>query len=518
MAFKKLTGVIRSLTALAKASPHEAVISDYLSKKSKRSDGAQKIILFQCPEDIFYLGVFGRLALAIKDRGGFRIEQYLLHSLRPGEYASCLTFAHMRVANWVLNKKWRRLYSSFCDEVGYKSSCFEGPIWFFHDFVKSYFLWRTVKTKEDLVLLKIDDCVVGDLINDTYIRWRPRYTVDLADPYLWRVIRQTVKELRLARSYFSRQRVSVFITSHCNGYIQHGIAVRVALKFGVDVYGFGNRQEFCKKLSLNDWVAAKNPDRYAIDFSSLNDQQRRLELADSALSARLAGNVDRATSYMRKSAYALTDEPVPDVSGAVIVFLHCFYDAPHGYRHTVFPDFWEWACFTIRTLSDANVKFFIKPHPSWIDASEDVYRRLLILFPDVPHISPRVTNKQLAEAGMLCAISVHGTVTHELAYLGIPTISCGDNPHVAFEFCKTTGTRDEYAEALVNANKLRPNKDSLRHASQIFFYMHNLNLPGEQCDLLDAVSSLSKDCDLRKLDEISRMSGFVEIVNKIIQK
>lgn len=516
--FKKYTSAIRSLVGLRKVSSQEAGVVDYLTKRSKRMEGRQGIILCQCPEDIFYLGLFGRLVLSIKERGNFRVEQYLLHSLRPGECKSYLAFLYKRIENWALNKKWCQLYFSFCDGVGYKSACFEGPFRYFHDLFRSYFLWQGIKSKEDLVLLRVDGYVVGDLINDTYIRWRPSYTVDLADRYLWRVIRQTLKELRLARLYFSKKKVRIFITSHCNGYIQHGIAVRVALNYGVDVYGFGNRQEFCKKLSLTDWVAAKNPDCYAIDFSFLNDQQHRLEMANFALSARLAGGVDRATSYMRQSAYLVTDEPVPDVTGAVVVFLHCFYDAPHGYRHTVFPDFWEWACFTIKFLSDNNVKFFIKPHPSWLDASEDVYQKLLYLFPDVPRISPKVTNKQLANAGMICAVSVHGTVTHELAYLGIPTVSCGDNPHVAFEFCNTAGTRTEYAEALLNAQKLRPDKDSLRHASLVFFYMHNLNIGDIQRDLLDVVSNFSKDFDVLRLDEISSMPGFAVIIDKMIQE
>jgi len=50
---------------------------------------------------------------------------------------------------------------------------------------------------------------------------------------------------------------------------------------------------------------------------------------------------------MQNSAYEYMGVPVPDVSGALIVFLHDFFDSPHGYRWMLFPDFLEWIEHTI---------------------------------------------------------------------------------------------------------------------------------------------------------------------------
>jgi hypothetical protein len=56
-------------------------------------------------------------------------------------------------------------------------------------------------------------------------------------------------------------------------------------------------------------------------------------------------------------------------------------------------------------------------------------------YPNVKLLSEKVTNKQLVAAGVKLGITVYGTVAHELAYMGIPIITCGDNPHSGYNFC-----------------------------------------------------------------------------------
>jgi hypothetical protein len=227
----------------------------------------------------------------------------------------------------------------------------------------------------------------------------------------------------------------------------------------------------------------------------LSGQEEKLELADSALSARMAGIVDGATAYMKKSAYTESEDTVPNVSGAVVIFLHDFFDSPHVYRELVFPDFWEWACFTIDTLKEANVPIFVKPHPNQVSLSGNVLSDLKLRYPDVSIIPSSVTNKQLAEAGLACGVTVYGTVAHELAYLGVPTIACAHHPHVSFNFCRTARSRDEYAEYLRSYAKPGIDKLNMRRESLIFYYMHNLCMEEEGRALRDAKVAFRIACN-----------------------
>jgi hypothetical protein len=384
------------------------------------------------------------------------------------------------------------------------------------DLWRAFVCWRSLVSREKLLTLTIEGVPAGDLINDAYLRFKPAPTVDLADAYLWLTIWNAHRQFRRARDYFRSVRPILYLTSYST-YIQHGAAVRVALQSGVRVYSFSNYQEFAKELSLEDWVHTKNPDGYADEFAKLSGPQERLAEAEKALQARIAGAIDTTSGYMKKSAYAQSAEPVPDVRGAVVIFLHDFFDSPHVYRDLVFADFWEWICFTIETLRHAGIPFVLKPHPNQIGLNGPVIEQLRLRYPGLSIISAKITNLQLVRAGMACAVTVYGTVAHEMAFLGIPSIACGHHPHVSFDFCKTAANRAEYAALLTGFATLQFDKAEMRRQSLMFFYMHNLNLGAQDSNLRDAVADFRKASadpaatgqDLvRSLDVIASLPAF----------
>ncbi len=495
---------------------------EYLSERRGHSTPSHRIVLVQCVEDLYYFGLFGQIASSLRERNPIRVEQFVFHSLNLGESKSFWVFVKSRlIDNALHNRKWVRLYSSFCDNVGYRSTSFR-PIGDVIDLYRAWICWRNLHDRQALIELAIDGVAVGDLVNDSFLRFKPAATVALKDVYLLALIWQAYRDFRRARDYFSRAGPAIFFTSYST-YIQHGIAARVALRCGIQVFSFGNYQEFSKELSVEDWLHTKNPDNYASDFAKADRSQDKLALAEAALSARIAGAIDGATAYMKRSAYAESRDPVPDVRGAPVVFLHDFYDSPHVYRQVVFPDFWEWVCFTIDTLKAANIRFFLKPHPNQVVLNDDVLAELKHRYPEISLISSKITNKQLVEAGLTCAVTVYGTVAHEMAYLGVPTIACARHPHVSFDFCRTARSREEYANALRNCGKMDVDKAQLRQQSLIFYYMHNLNVGDEQKSLRDIIAKFRLDCStldetnmylVESLKEISRLPGYEAYLSK----
>jgi hypothetical protein len=484
--------IVRIKRALA-IEPRLAMLAGHFTGMRRVAVQPNGVILVQCVEDPYYFGLFGQIVSSLRDKDAMRVEQFVLRSLNVGESRSWITFLRSRlVGNALMNYKWVRLYRSFCAGVGYRSTAIQ-PIADMMDFYRAWQCWRNLSDKESLVALTIDGVVVGDLVNDSFLRFKPAPMVDLKDGYLLILLWQAYRDVRRAKRYFSRVSPKLYLTSYST-YIQHGIPVRIALHNDVRVFSFGNYQEFFKELSLEDWVHTRNPDAYAKEFSLLVRQDERLALAETALATRLSGGVDSATAYMKKSAYVETGETVPNVRGGVVIFLHDFYDSPHVYRGMVFPDFWEWVCFTIETLQGAGIPFFVKPHPNQISLSDNVLSDLQQRYPELVMISSGITNKQLVEAGMACAVTVYGTVGHEMAYLGVPTIACGHHPHISFGICKTAKSRAEYRDFLRQATKLGMDTLSMRRESLMFYYMHNLCLGDEMMALRDAASEFRMAC------------------------
>ena len=471
----------------------QLALVQYFKSLSRNKSDSKRIILVECVEDLYYFGLFGQIISSLREKNNIRVEQFVLRSLREGESKSWFSIL---VSRWLINNvhsfKWINLYNSFCDGVGYRNATIR-PYKDLIDFYHAWQIWKNLPNNTEVIKLELNGVWVGDLINDSFLRFKPAPTVDLKDSYLLILIWQAYRDLRRAKDYFSKHKPLVYLTSYTT-YTQHGIPARVALQMGVRVFSFGNYQEFAKQLNINDWVHTKNPDDYAREFALLSHQEEKLALAEAALANRLSGGVDNATAYMKKSAYSNSDMPVPDVRDAVVVFLHDFYDSPHVYREMLFPDFWEWVCFTIDTLRSSKIPFFIKPHPNQVSLSVHVLDDLQKCYSDLTIIPVSVTNKQLVEAGMTCAVTVYGTVAHEMAYLGIPTIACGHHPHISFDFCRTAKNRNEYADFLKNAMQLNIDKTTMRQQSLMFYYMHNLNITPEMSELLAIMMSLRMSC------------------------
>lgn len=485
-AINTFISAVASFTNAITPSKQQDLLYKFLKKERRKVTGPEKIILVECAEDSLYYGLLGMVVNSLNEKQELQIHQYTFSSLRVGESSSLLHFLLSQLVIIPIHRlKWTRLYKAFCSNVAYHCTSIH-PIDDLSDFCLAWRTWRGCASNDSLLALEMSGVKIGDLISDSYIRFKPAPTIDIKNFYMLAIIWQACRSVRRANAYFSNTKPAIFFCSYST-YIQHGIGVRVALKNDVNVYAFGNYEELCKKLSIDDWLHTRDTTAYARDFSLMNGKEDKLLTADAGLSRRLSGGIDGATSYMAKSAYAETEHVVPDVSDATVVFLHDFYDSPHVYHEMVFSDFWLWICFTINTLNETGNKFYVKPHPNQSELSKRVMFDLLEKFPNLKVISPKVTNRQLISAGMTRAVTIYGTVAHEMAYFGIPTIACARHPHTSFDFCFTATTKKEYAYLLKNKYKSELSSDVMKEQSLIFYFMHNLNMSNEERELCDAV-------------------------------
>lgn len=519
-----IASIKRKLNALAHLStPNESELAIHNCFKGKMAitQPASHVILVQGVEDIYYFGIFGKIISSMQTLQSFEVDLFMLNSLRVNDFKSLRNYLTNRITHYFLTTKWEFLYSSFCHKVGFYGAGFAWAD--IVDYVNAVKTWRKLANKEQLNQLKINQILVGDLINDTYIRFKPAPTVDIRSFFLLHVIWQAHRYVRRAQKYFGKTKPKLFLTSYST-YIQHGIAVRVALEHEVKVFSFGNYQEFAKELSIEDYVHTRNCEHYAYEFSTLDEQPAKLAQAESELKARFSGKIDAATAYMKKSAYADSSQPLPEIRNFVAVFMHDFYDSPHVYHDMVFTDFWEWICFTIETLQEADIDFFLKPHPNQVNLSDALIPALKTRYPQALIISPEISNKEIVEAKIKCAVTVYGTVAHEMAYLGVPSIASARNPHISFSFCATANTKEAYAALLKKSADISMDKEMLKSEALSFYYMHNLHLTDEAKSLLSALESLRALCKQEhpnsteiknKLDDMADLADFDRFIKRL---
>jgi hypothetical protein len=473
----------------------------------------EPVLVMQAVADKLYFMLFAAIRAKLAALAPCRADLLLVRSINGAIGTGWLVeLKRSALAAWLFSNPWIRAYGSLADGVAYRSTSYGHPVQDWKDWAESKALWRGLQGKEEQFSLRIGGIEVADLLVDSYLRFRPSPTFDAADPFVRRLIWQALRDVRRANRYFGQVKPRWYISSYST-YLEHGIAVRMALKHQVPVWTFGNLNQFGKRLSSADSFHTADFSHYRSRFEALDSKAERLQAAQAMLDKRLAGGIDAATSYMRQSAYGRTDASLPQgLEGAVVVFLHDFYDSPHIYPDLVFQDFWRWICFTIEVLQQAGIRFFLKPHPNQIALSDAVLTSLRQKYPTLGWIASEVNNVQLVQAGIACGVTVYGTVAHELAYLGVPSIGCARHPHHTFDFCRTAQSREAYA-ALLRSFDVQPlPKAAMQEQALSFFYMHNLYGTPEHFELRNAFVGYWKLCDSKAASEADMLHALQALI------
>lgn len=482
-------------------------------RRSTQTRECSALLAFQCVPDKFYFLLFGAIRAQLATRVNVRAELVIVQAV-SGAVGMGLWAELKRSAlvAWLWCSRWARAYGDLIDGIAYRCATWAYPFLDLLDWFRSRTLWLQLQTQGQALSLMIDGIDVTDLLTDSYLRFKPSPEFDVTDPFVRRLVWQALRDVRQAHAYFGKYKPRWYLTSYAT-YLEHGIPVRVALSHGVEVWSFGNLNGFGKRLTQEDVFHTQNFAGYKEEFEVLDQQEKRLEDARQQLERRLSGGIDVAISYMRRSAYGQNDTDLPPgLDGAVVVFLHDFYDSPNIYPGMVFSDFWRWVCFTVDVLQSSNTLFFIKPHPNQIALSDEALERLRKLYPDLRWLPNYASNVELAQAGIACGITVYGTVAHELAYLGIPSICCARHPHFSFNFCRTARTQEEYKGMLESYEIMPLPKAEMQQQALAFYYMHNLHGTSDQLDLRNAYVAFWKACNIEPYAEAEVMQSYSELV------
>lgn len=500
--FKLPTKIIDRARRLLSSMPSNnaiAPIKNFLLNEYARPAGRQAnkpgpVVAAEGVEDPLYYGLLAMLAAEIKQICGGHSDLLLTRSISGSIGTGWVNrVKRSQLIGWLTSSQWWRANKGIIDHIGYRSQSFDRPFDDLTDLFRAFFVWRKYRSEKgaNFSKLEIDNILVGDLIIDSYLRFRPSPQFDITDGLALQIVWQAHRDVRRARHYFSRHRPSLYLTTYAT-YLEHGIAARAAINVGTTVLSFGNLTKFGKPLTAEHGFHTPDTSKYRTLFEKLEDQESCLEKARQLLEFRLSGGIDEATSYMKASAYAACEAAIPDVQGSVVIFLHDFYDSPHVYDKLIFEDFWEWICFTIETLVSSGTKFYVKPHPNQISLSDIAFAKLREKYPDIRVLPSGTSNAQLAKAGITCGISAYGTVIHELAYMGIPTIACANHPHYVFDFCRTARTVEEYRSYLFDPGFSALSLEEMRRQALIFVYMHNFHSDGNDLALRSQFSALWK--------------------------
>jgi hypothetical protein len=206
-------------------------------------------IAVQSVPDKFYFLLFGALRARLPNlRAELVVVRAVSGAVGTGWMAEVKRSAPIA---WLATQPWVRAYGGLFDGIAYRCADAGGPMQSLRDWFQATQHWKRLRTSPEPVSLTVEGIEVGDLLVDSYLRFKPSPEFDVHDPFVRRLIWQTLKDVRRANAYFNQRKPVVYLTSYTT-YLEHGIPARVALSAGVPVWSFGNLNQFGKQLSLEN--------------------------------------------------------------------------------------------------------------------------------------------------------------------------------------------------------------------------------------------------------------------------
>ena len=482
---------------------------EFISNNGKNLRNNKKIIIVNAVKDYYYLINY---KLIIKKKCYSTIFGVWPYCILSKDYKKKDFFYIKYFLKEILNrfekKKWDKLYRSIGIKLIYNP---EDKINFINKFLlfyKALFYFKKIKSKEDVFSLKVENIKIGDLVYDTYLRFRCKPTLNPDDFFLILII------YKAFIFYFGLKKITkeinpeIFYTSYTS-YIHHGISARFFLKKKIKVISGANNSQYNKKLSSSDNLHSENFKSYKINFSKEKNKKNKIKQANLLLAMRFNGVKGNVDSYLKFSPYReVTSDfnKLENIQG--IIFPHCFVDSPHGYGKMIFPDFYTWLIYTLDFFENAkNYNIAVKTHPNstndtlWeLEKVKKKYNKFLWL-------DKNYSNQVIMKSNFNFGISCVGSVIYELAYFKKKSISCGDHVSMSFNFNYNAKSINQYQYFLKNRDKLKLKNFSKNEIAK-FYYMYAIKNN-------DYEKNYSRDLDLKnyKINNSKKLIMLDNLIN-----
>ena len=337
---------------------------------------------------------------------------------------------------------------------------------------------QNIKSSNDILNIKIDGIYFGDLIYDTYLRFFEKPTYSKNDlHYIKQIIFHLFVILSNANFLLENFKIKYFISRY-SSYIFHGALVRFFLKNRIKVITAGyTGHQLRLHTNANDYYSSNEWEKYKGVFSKIRDKKTKVNLAKKEIKKIFGINNAKKYFYMKKIRIVKTKIKKNNFVG--IIFLNCFFDAPHGNGSLLFTDFHDFIVSTLDFYREKNFqnKILIKPHPNALRGNHDIIDNLKKKYSDFIWISKFTNNLDLFKKKPIFGISTFGTVLWEMAYHNIIPIAAGRTSYKSYKFVLNPSTKYEYFDLLKDtiSGKIKAKSQINKKDIYEWFFMHYLN-------------------------------------------
>lgn len=388
----------------------------------------------------------------------FYSEQMLLHGMSKTALtlANILDLKPIGVHGMNVSKSNFRLIKSM--NASLIGSKLDYMISFLQNIIPILSVFISVRNKNDLLTLTVQDCNIGICIYDHVLARNSIPTLKTIKPKIRLQILMEIGYFFYFRGIVKKNDIKLIIIG--DNVYRYGLLFDIARV---------NHIECIAPVNLNAYSMHK----YEVDSDfKIHSRRPSLEILDRLNKADIDDYVD---DYFKKRlsasieqhdvlrAYSddkkiytredlVSDYGLDPEKPIVAVMSHIFSDAPHAYPDTLYDDYYEWMVSTIEFLKKNNdVNFIVKEHPSAPLYNEEGVLKSLLSDLGCSHLLLHESVHTLSILNECdTVVTCGGTIGVEFIYMGKRVLLAAKPPYSGFGVTTDPDSKKEYENILEN--------------------------------------------------------------------
>lgn len=445
-------------------------------ESNKNKSGSNKLILLEFNSFQILHVIFAYIVNYFMNKEKFTVKAYYSHVLLTYSINRSLIQTLKSTIAYYFNLGFFGVYKSFgVNEFIYPKITSDIKIKSLNFHKK---LINKIKNKSDILDLKINNILVGDLIYDSYLtrNKKQKPTINIQSEDFRNFLLDFVKLYFFWDNYIKKNNVKILLVSHSCYTL--GLPCRIGLKKNVTCLDV--KENRLKKLNLKNLNHYSETKNYPVQFKKLKkkDKIKALELSKNNLNQRFNGiNLD--LPYATKISFSKNKyKKKVNKKFTILILPHDFIDAPHIAGKFAFPDMYEWIKFLSHlSLKNNKYNWLIKTHKkyggkfTWYQKFTEKNIDHLIKYSNIKKLNSNTSHNEIISMGIDLVLTVFGTAAHEYAYKNIRVLNASKyNPHCGYDFNTHISNTYKYKKFF---NNLKKGKISISKKKVLeFYYMH----------------------------------------------
>ena len=340
---------------------------------------------------------------------------------------------------------------------------------------------KKINSKKDVLKIKINSILIGDLIYDTYLKRFKKKTVEL-DQNFFDFLEQFVDLYFYWENYFDNNDIKATVGHHT--VYSYALPLRISIKRNIPTFAINCIEMY--QLNKKNISTNYQYEDYKKNFQKLSSENKKkaLVLANKKLFDRVRGKVNlNEVDYISKSAFSsnlnFNKKKIKKNKIKVLIASHDFFDSVHVYGNLIFPDFYEWLRFIAQNTKKSKAEWYIKTHPNYQgkfnisqNYSKKIVDDLVREFPHLKLLDNNLSHSEILKKGIDFVLTCFGSIAWEYAYLNvIPITAAINNPYKDYQFAIHPKDEKEYKKIILNLENYKNFKLSKKNLNE-YYYMH----------------------------------------------